>query len=115
RARYLIGAGGTHCPVARVLDPARPRRAVGVQELELQTDEAAVARTRLGRDGEPELVLFDGVGGYGWNVPKSDWLNVGCGTLDASEVRAAWKSTRDYLQSAAHVPPEAEGELEHVK
>src|SRR5438477_160058 len=38
RARYLIGAGGTHCPVARLLAPVRPRRAVGVQELELQLD-----------------------------------------------------------------------------
>jgi flavin-dependent dehydrogenase len=115
RARYLVGAGGTHCPVARVLAPVRPRRAVGVQELELHTDPAAIARTRLGRDGEPELVLFDDTGGYGWNVPKSDWLNVGCGTLDASGVRAAWKSTRDYLQRAGHVPLEADPELEHVK
>jgi menaquinone-9 beta-reductase len=115
RARYLVGAGGTHCPVARMRAPARPRRAVGVQELELQTDAAAVARTRLGRDGEPELVLFDGVGGYGWNVPKSDWLNVGCGTLDASSVRDAWKITHDHLRAAGHVPPEAEAELAHVK
>ena len=115
RARYLVGAGGTHCPVARMLAPVRPRRAVGVQELELHTDPAAIARTRLGRDGEPELVLFDDVGGYGWNVPKSDWINVGCGTLDASAVRAAWKVTHDYLHAAGHVPPEAEAELEHVK
>ena len=114
-ARYLVGAGGTHCPVARLLAPARPRRAVGVQELELHADPAAIARTRLGRDGEPELVLFDDVGGYGWNVPKSDWINVGCGTLDASAVRAAWKSTRDYLHVAGHVPPEADTELDHVK
>src|SRR5690606_28967284 len=28
RARYLVGAGGTHCPVARLLAPERPRRAV---------------------------------------------------------------------------------------
>jgi flavin-dependent dehydrogenase len=115
RARYLVGAGGTHCPVARMLAPVRPRRAVGVQELELQTDAAAVERTRMGRDGEPELVLFDGVGGYGWNVPKSDWINVGCGTLDANEVRDAWKVTHDHLRAAGHVPREAEAELEHVK
>ena len=114
-ARHLVGAGGTHCPVARLLAPARPRRAVGVQELELQTDPAAIERTRLGRDGEPELVLFDDIGGYGWNVPKSDWINVGCGTLDASAVRDAWKSTHDHLRVAGHLPPEADAELEHVK
>jgi flavin-dependent dehydrogenase len=115
RARYLIGAGGTHCPVARVLQPPRPRRAVGVQELELQTTADAVARTRLGGDGEPELVLFDDVGGYGWNVPKSDWLNVGCGTLDATRVRDAWEVTHDHLRSAGHLPREAEPQLAHVK
>ncbi|MBX3154756.1 MAG: NAD(P)/FAD-dependent oxidoreductase [Deltaproteobacteria bacterium] len=113
---YLVGAGGTHCPVARMLAPERPRRAVGVQELELQTDAAAVARARKGRDGEPELLLFDDVGGYGWNVPKSDWINVGCGTLDATEVREAWQKTHEHLQHHARtLPSEAEPELAHMK
>jgi menaquinone-9 beta-reductase len=115
RAKYLIGAGGTHCPVARMLAPERPRRAVGVQELELQTDANAVARTRLGDDGEPELVLFDGLGGYGWNVPKSDWLNIGVGTLNANAVRDAWQVTHALLRSAGHIPDEAEPQLQHLK
>jgi len=115
RSRYLVGAGGTHCPVARLLAPTRPRRAAGVQELELQLDPAAVARTRLGGDGEPELVLFDDVGGYGWNVPKSDWINVGCGTLDATAARGAWRITHDHLRTAGHLPPDAEAPLEHIK
>jgi flavin-dependent dehydrogenase len=115
RAKYLVGAGGTHCPVARLLAPERPRRAVGVQELELQTDEQAVARTRIGNDGEPELVLFDGLGGYGWNVPKRDWLNIGCGTLDATAVRDAWQVTHALLSGAGHVPAEAEAQLRHMK
>ena len=115
RARYLIGAGGTHCPVARMLAPTRPKRAVGVQELELQLDTISVARTRLGKDGEPELVLFDDIGGYGWNVPKSDWINVGCGTLDATAARNAWRHTHDHLRAAGHLPPGAEPALEHIK
>jgi flavin-dependent dehydrogenase len=115
RARYLVGAGGTHCPVARLLAPERPKRAAGVQELELQTDLGAVARTRLGNDGEPELLLFDDIGGYGWNVPKSDWLNVGCGTLDATAVRDAWTVTHDHLRAEGHLPHEAEAQLAHLK
>jgi geranylgeranyl reductase family protein len=111
RARYLVGAGGTNCPVARMLAPPRPRRALGVQELELQTDREAVARTRLGKDGEPELLLFDDIGGYGWNVPKSDWINVGCGTLDASAVHDGWKRTHAHLEAAGHIPCE----VAHVK
>jgi flavin-dependent dehydrogenase len=115
RARYLVGAGGTHCPVARLLAPTRPRRALGVQELELEAPAAAIARTRLGHDGEPELVLFDDIGGYGWNVPKSGWLNVGCGTLDATTVRDAWQRTHEHLREAGHVPPEVDAELAHMK
>jgi flavin-dependent dehydrogenase len=115
RARYLIGAGGTHCPVARLLAPTRPKRAVGVQELELQLDEMSVARTRLGRDGEPELILFDDIGGYGWNVPKSDWINVGCGTLDATAARSGWRHTHDHLRATGHLPATAEPALEHIK
>jgi menaquinone-9 beta-reductase len=115
RARTLVGAGGTHCPVARMLAPARPRRAVGAQELELQVGADPVARTRLGKDGEPELLLFDDISGYGWNVPKSDWLNVGCGTLDATATRGAWRTTHDHLRATGHVPAEAAAQLEHVK
>jgi menaquinone-9 beta-reductase len=115
RARALVGAGGTHCPVARMLAPVRPRRAVGAQELELQLDAESIARTRIGEDGEPELILFDDVGGYGWNVPKYDWINVGCGTLDATEARAGWRHTRAHLLGAGHVPPKAEPELDHMK
>lgn len=115
RAKYLVGAAGTHCPVARMLAPERPRRAVGVQELELQGDAGAIARTRLGDDGEPELVLFDDLGGYGWNVPKRDWLNIGCGTLDATAVRDAWETTHALLRDTGHVPAEAEAQLGHMK
>jgi menaquinone-9 beta-reductase len=115
RSRVLIGAGGTHCPVARWLAPLRPSPPVGVQELELRTEAAAVARTRIGNDGEPELMLFDDVAGYGWNVPKSDWLNVGCGTLDADQVHAAWRTTHDHLRAAGHIPDEAESALAHLK
>lgn len=115
RARYLVGAGGTHCPVARMLAPTRPRRAVGVQELEFQINAAAIAGTRLGNDGEPELLLFDDVAGYGWNVPKYDWLNVGCGTLDATAARGAWRTTHAHLTGAGHLPPEAVPQLDHLK
>jgi flavin-dependent dehydrogenase len=115
RARHLVGAGGTHCPVARIVAPLRPRGPVGVQEHEFRTDLGAVARTRLGDDGEPELLLHDDLRGYAWNVPKSDWLNVGVGTVDPTEVRDAWRRARDYFRAAGHVPEEASDALEHVK
>jgi menaquinone-9 beta-reductase len=111
RARHLIGAGGTHCPVARLLAPPRPRGPVGVQEHELAADPIAVARTRAGADGDPELLLHDDLAGYSWNVPKTAWLNVGTGTADPRDVRAAWIQARAHFQAAGHLPDAIDDEL----
>ncbi|HVZ85388.1 MAG TPA: NAD(P)/FAD-dependent oxidoreductase [Polyangia bacterium] len=115
RARYLVGAGGTHCPVARLLAPKRPSGPVGVQEHEFPADPAAIARTRAGRDGEPELLLHDDLRGYSWNVPKTDWLNLGSGTVEPHEVRAAWQRARHHFSAAGHVPDEAGAALDAMK
>src|SRR5450432_1026124 len=112
RARHLVGAAGTHCPVARLCVPPRPSGAVGVQEHEFRAEPGAVARTRLGRDGEPELLLHDDLRGYSWNVPKTDWLNLGAGTVDPTEVRDAWQAARGYFVGAGHVPADSAPELE---
>ena len=115
RARYLVGAGGTHCPVARLLAPRRPSGPVGVQEHEFALEPAAIARTRVGRDGEPELLLHDDLRGYSWNVPKTAWLNVGSGTVEPHEVRAAWQRARRHFTEAGHVPSEAAAALDAMK
>ena len=111
----LVGAGGTHCPVARLVAPPRPQGPVGVQEHEFRADPAAIARTRAGRDGEPELLLHDDLRGYSWNVPKTDWLNVGSGTVEPHEVRAAWQKARAHFSAAGHLPVEAAAELDAMK
>jgi flavin-dependent dehydrogenase len=115
RAQILVGAGGTNCPVARAIAPPRPERPVGVQELEFQAEPAAIAAARLGDDGEPELVLHDDLRGYSWNVPKTDWLNIGCGTVEAREVKDTWRQMREFLLASGHVPAAAAAALEHVK
>jgi flavin-dependent dehydrogenase len=115
RGRFLVGAAGTHCPVARLFAPPRPQGPVGVQEHEFRADPAALARTRAGRDGEPELLLHDDLRGYSWNVPKTDWLNVGSGTVEPHEVRAAWRNARAHFSAAGHLPVEAAAELDAMK
>lgn len=115
RAPALVGAGGTHCPVARVVSPPRPERPVGAQELEFQADEDAIAAARLGADGEPELILHPDLRGYSWNVPKTDWLNVGSGTMEARLVKDAWRAARAFLLAEGHVPAAAAPALEQVK
>jgi flavin-dependent dehydrogenase len=115
RARHLVGAAGTHCPIARMLAPPRPKGVVGVQELEVPLAPAAIAGTRLGGDGEPELLLHDDLRGYSWNIPKTDWLNVGVGTVDPGEVRGAWAAARAHFEQLGHLPAEAAAPLDHVK
>src|SRR5262249_43254915 len=110
-ARWLVGAGGTNCPVARALFPEKPGRPVAAQEREFEADAAEGAATRLGADGEPELLLHDDLGGYSWSVPKRAWLNVGTGTASAGHVRAAWATARDFFLESGHLPPSARGPL----
>lgn len=78
RCRYLIGAGGTRCPVYRILFRELNPRAVTLQtvtlEHEIEYD---------WRDPDCHLWFFDhGLPGYAWYVPKQNgWLNVGIGGM----------------------------------
>ena len=76
RCRYLIGAGGTRCPVYRTLfREANPRSS----ELQLVTLEHEIRYEWRERDCH--LWFFGhGLPGYSWYVPKErGWLNVGRG------------------------------------
>ena len=78
RCRYLIGAGGTRCPVYRALfrelNPRASELQIVTLEHELEYD---------WRDGDCHLWFFDhGLPGYSWYVPKENgWLNVGIGAI----------------------------------
>lgn len=78
RCRYLIGAGGTSCPVYRTLfrqlEPRNRALQTATLELEFPCE---------WRDGDCHLWFFDqGLPGYGWYVPKArGWLNVGVGGM----------------------------------
>lgn len=76
RCTYLVGAGGTHCPVYRTLfDVIYPRSRNGLivtVEEEIKYDN---------RDNTCQLWFFDKkFPGYSWYVPKADgYLNIGIG------------------------------------
>ncbi len=78
RARYLIGAGGTRCPVYRTFFKERNPR-----EVELQTVTLEHEIEFDWKDPDCHLWFFDnGLPGYSWYVPKEDgWLNVGIGGM----------------------------------
>ncbi len=111
----LVGAGGTHCPVARQLFASKRSKPVAAQEVELKAGYEGVAATRVGRDGEPELLLHGDLGGYSWNVPKGEWLNVGTGTSEPREVLAAWSAARELFTGAGHLPESAVDGLKTAK
>jgi flavin-dependent dehydrogenase len=98
RAKYLVGAGGTHCPIARSLFPKLDSAQCGTQEREFEGDSAEIAACRAGEDGEPEILLHDDMRGYSWNVPKGKWLNIGTGTKVAKEVLPAWNKARSFFE-----------------
>src|SRR5215472_13356446 len=93
RCRYLIGAGGTRCPVYRELfrelNPRAGELQIVTLEHEIQYD---------WRDADCHLWFFEqGLPGYSWYVPKErGWLNVGVGAIaerlkaSGQDIRAHW-------------------------
>lgn len=99
RTKYLVGAGGSHCPVARALFPKPDNLQFGTQEKEFEGSPEEIAACRLGEDGEPELLLHDDMKGYSWNVPKGNWLNIGSGTKIARDILPAWSKARAFFEN----------------
>ena len=75
-ARYLVGAGGTHCPVYQTFfsksSPKGQGALIVAQEEEFQYEY---------KDARTKLWFFEnGLPGYAWYVPKKDgYVNVGVG------------------------------------
>lgn len=78
RAEYLVGAGGTTCPVYRTLFRARAPRDPALQTVTLEQE-----FEYDWQDPDCHLWFFDGgLPGYAWYVPKRDgWINVGIGAM----------------------------------
>lgn len=78
RCKYLIGAGGTRCPVYRTFFRERNPRA---DELQTATLEHEIEYRW--QDPDCHLWFFEnGLPGYAWYVPKQNgWLNVGLGGM----------------------------------
>jgi len=82
RARMLVGAGGTFCPVARFLGAKVSREVVvAAQEAEFTLDDRQASACSV-RAEMPELFFCSDMKGYGWCFRKQNVLNVGLGRLD---------------------------------
>jgi flavin-dependent dehydrogenase len=104
RARYLIGAGGTRCPVYRELFRALNPRA---SELQIVTLEHEIQYDW--HDPDCHLWFFEqGLPGYSWYVPKEHgWLNVGVGAI-ADRMK---QRRQDIRQHWAHLVAKLDGAL----
>jgi len=95
RARYLVGAGGTACPVYKTFFHERnPRSSL----LQTATYEQEFAYDW--QDPRCHLWFFDdGLPGYAWYVPKANgYINVGLGGM-ADKLKTKGGHIREYWQS----------------
>lgn len=94
RAKYLVGAGGTRCPVYRNLFRQSNPRAKELQVVALEL-EFPFAWS----DGDCHLWFFQrGLLGYAWYVPKGNgYLNIGIGGMarrlsdSGDDIKRHWK------------------------
>ena len=94
RCKYLIGAGGTACPVYRTLFRERNPRSSMLQTATYEHEFAY----EWG-DGGCHLWFFDdGLPGYAWYVPKANgYINVGLGGM-VDKLRRRSGHVQDYWQ-----------------
>jgi flavin-dependent dehydrogenase len=104
RAAMLVGAGGSGCPVSRMLNGARSGGPLVVaREAELRLD--AADRERLSVEQEvPELFFCRDLQGYGWCVRKGEYVNVGLGRLDPRSLPAATARFVAFLETRRKIP-----------
>ncbi len=94
RGRFLVGAGGTSCPVYRqFFHDSNPR----VKTLQIATYEQEFAYDWT--NGECKLWFFaDGLPGYAWYVPKANgYVNVGLGGK-ADSMKSQSTRLQDYWE-----------------
>jgi flavin-dependent dehydrogenase len=108
---YLVGAGGTGCPVYRSLFRAANPRASLLQAVALEHEVPF-----QWSDGNCHLWFFEkGLPGYSWYVPKKDgFLNLGVGAMAerlkrrGDHIRPHWDSFVAGLRRRGLITPELE-------
>ena len=107
RSRFVVGAGGHFCPVARMLRAQKPLESVDLadtstkqptvvaQEVEFEMTEAQQRQCRVLPD-RPELYFCRDLKGYGWVFRKGNYLNIGLGREGETELS---RHVSEFVQS----------------
>src|SRR5258708_6721356 len=105
RAPMLVGAGGSRCPVARMLGGANHGRPqVVAQEVESAIDPRVAASLAVEPE-VPELFSCRAPQGDGGCVRKGEYANVGLGRLDPGSLPAATSRFVAFLEARHRIPP----------
>jgi flavin-dependent dehydrogenase len=106
--RFLVGAGGTNCPVKKALFEPDRGELVVAQEVEYETEVRNPVCTLWFPFSEPW--------GYGWYVPKAGAVNIGFGgrrsRLEDWDRRRLWDAFVGLLKKEGCIggdPPEPKG------
>jgi flavin-dependent dehydrogenase len=103
-APLLIGAAGSACPVAKMLNGpmAKSIPVVVARETEFLLDAGSRDRCRVA-SGVAELYFTADLVGYGWCVRKGDWMNVGIGRLGRHLPRTEVEAFGAFVRSSRGV------------
>lgn len=104
RTPLVVGAGGHFCPVARIVANQSTEHAVVMaQEIEFEMSADETARC-LVEPEIPELYFCDDLRGYAWCFRKGNFLNIGLGREEESQLSAHVAAFCDSLQRLGRVP-----------
>ena len=97
QAKVVVGAGGPHCPVATqfrrvqsadetgIAQPQEHQPTILTQEIEFEMSPRQLRDCPVFRD-RPELYFCPDLKGYGWVVRKENFLNIGLGRENDSDL-----------------------------
>ena len=106
RARWLVGAGGHFCPVARWLNPSEtPTAVVAAREIEVPVE--AVAGSERDAPDLVALYFSPDLSGYGWHVRKGGYVNIGFGHYAGHGLPRATDAFTAFLASRGIAPADS--------
>lgn len=111
-AKFIVGAGGHFCPVARHIGAqlGQSETVVAAQEIEFKLTEEQKRDCAAVGDA-PELYFCPDLKGYGWAVRKGEYLNVGLGREDNHKLSEHVAEFVRWLKANRRVPQDTPEKL----
>jgi geranylgeranyl reductase family protein len=111
-AKFVVGAGGHFCPVARHIGAqlGQSETVVAAQEIEFRLTDAQKRDCAAVADS-PELYFCPDLKGYGWVVRKGEYLNVGLGREDNHKLSEHVADFVHWLKSIRRIPQDTPEKL----